>query len=75
MGENGAREAGDSSAAHPTAGEEIGPRDDLCGCQMFNLRGPTPFEEMIFYIRTDSNEICTEYVKLKINHILFLKNF
>ena len=40
-----------------------------------NLRGPTPFEDMIFYLRTDSNEICTAYVKLKINHILFLKIF
>ena len=39
------------------------------------LRGPTPFEDMIFYLWTDSNEICTAYVKLKINHILFLKNF
>ena len=39
------------------------------------LRGPTPFEDMIFYLWTDSNEICTAYVKLKINHILFVKNF
>ena len=39
------------------------------------LRGPTPFEDMIFYLWTDSNEICTAYVKLKINHILFMKNF
>ena len=38
------------------------------------LRGPTPFEDMIFYLWTDSNDICTAYVKLKINHILFLKN-
>ena len=38
------------------------------------LRGPTPFEDMIFYLWTDSNEICTAYVKLKINHILFVKN-
>ena len=30
---------------------------------------------MIFYLRTDSNEICTAYVKLKINHILFVKFF
>ena len=41
----------------------------------FELRGPTPFEDMIFYLWTDSNEICTAYVKLKINHILFVKNF
>ena len=41
----------------------------------FPLRGPTPFEDMIFYLWTDSTEICTAYVKLKINHILFLKNF
>ena len=39
------------------------------------LRGPTPFEHMIFYLWTNSNEICTAYVKLKINHILFLKIF
>ena len=39
------------------------------------LRGPTPFEDMIFYLWTDSNEICTAYVKLKINHILFMKRF
>ena len=38
------------------------------------FRGPTPFEDMIFYLWTDSNEICTAYVKLKIKHILFLKN-
>ena len=30
---------------------------------------------MIFYLWTDSNEICTAYVKLKINHILFMKIF
>ena len=29
------------------------------------LRRPTPFEDMIFYLWTDSNEICTAYVKLK----------
>ena len=29
------------------------------------LRGPTLFEDMIFYLWTDSNEICTAYVKLK----------
>ena len=39
------------------------------------FRGPTPFEDMIFYLWTDSNEMCTAYVKLKINHILFMKNF
>ena len=39
------------------------------------LRGPTPFEDMIFYLWSDSNEICTAYVKLKINHILFMKFF
>ena len=48
-------------------------------CLLFNrsqnLRGPTPFEDMIFYLWTDSNEICTAYVKFKINHILFVKNF
>ena len=38
------------------------------------LRGPTPLKDMIFYLWTDSNEICTAYVKLKINPIL-LKNF
>ena len=32
-----------------------------------NLMGLTPFEDMIFYLWTDSNEICTAYVKLKIN--------
>ena len=42
---------------------------------VFILRGPTPFEDMIFYLWTDSNKICTAYVKLKINHILFMKNF
>ena len=42
---------------------------------VIDLRGSTPFEDMIFYLWTDSNEICTAYVKLKINHILFLKNF
>ena len=26
------------------------------------LKGPTPFEDMIFYLWTDSNEICTAYV-------------
>ena len=52
------------------------------GCQLkilkkknYCLRGPTPFEDVIFYLWTDSNEICTTYVKLKINHILFVKNF
>ena len=40
-----------------------------------SLRGPTPFEDMIFYLWTDCNEICTAYVKLKINHILFVKIF
>ena len=40
-----------------------------------DIRGPTPFEDMIFYLWTDSNEICTRYVKLKINHILFMKFF
>ena len=39
------------------------------------LRGPTRFEDMNFYLWTDSNEICTAYVKLKINHILFVKIF
>ena len=39
------------------------------------LRASTPFEDMIFYLWTDSNEICTAYVKLKINHILFMKFF
>ena len=39
------------------------------------LRGPTPFENMIFYLWTDSYEICTAYVKLNINHILFLNFF
>ena len=42
---------------------------------MMVLREPTHFEDMIFYLWTDSNEICTAYVKLKINHILFLKIF
>ena len=37
------------------------------------LRGPTPFEDMIFYLWTDSNEICTAYVKLKINHFIHEK--
>ena len=44
-------------------------------CLIRLLRGPTPFEDMIFYLWTDSNEICTAYVKLRINHILFVKNF
>ena len=39
----------------------------LCNNDYFQLRGPTPFEDMIFYLWTDSNEICTAYVKLKIN--------
>ena len=39
------------------------------------LRGPTPFEEMIFYLWTDSNEICTAYVKLNSKHILFMRIF
>ena len=39
------------------------------------LRGPTPFEDMIFYLWTDSNEICTEYVKLNSWHILFMRIF
>ena len=39
------------------------------------LRGPTPFEDMIFYLWTDSNEICTAYVKLNSNHIVFMRIF
>ena len=39
------------------------------------LRGPTPFEDMIFYLWTDSNEICTAYVKLNSEHILFMRIF
>ena len=39
------------------------------------LRGPTPFEDMIFYLWTDSNEICTAYVKLNSKHILFMRIF
>ena len=39
------------------------------------LRGPTPFEDMIFYLWTDSYEICTVYVKLNSKHILFVRNF
>ena len=31
------------------------------------LWGSTPFEDMIFYLWSDSNDICTAYVKLKIN--------
>ena len=37
--------------------------------------GPTPFENMIFYLWTDSNEICTAYVKLNSKHISFMENF
>ena len=40
-----------------------------------NLRGPTPFEDMIFYLWTDSNEICTAYVKSNSKHILFMRIF
>ena len=32
-----------------------------------HLRGSTPFQDMIFYLWTDSYEIFTAYVKLKIN--------
>ena len=39
------------------------------------LRGPTPFEDMIFFLWTDSNEICTAYVKLNSKHILFMRFF
>ena len=39
------------------------------------LRGPTPFEDMIFYLWTDSNEIWTAYVKLNSKHILFMRIF
>ena len=28
------------------------------------LRGATTFQELIFYLRTDVDEICTAYVKL-----------
>ena len=45
------------------------------GVLLTSLRGPTPFEDMIFYLWTDSNKICTAYVKLKINHILFMNFF
>ena len=41
----------------------------------FQFKGTDPFEDMIFYLLTDSNEICTAYVKLKINHISFMKHF
>ena len=37
------------------------------------LRGSTPFEDMIFYLRTDSNEICSAYAKLKINDTIILE--
>ena len=40
-----------------------------------SLRGPTPFDDMIFYLWTDSNEICTAYVKLNSKHILFMRIF
>ena len=43
--------------------------------KMQDLRGPTPFEDMIFYLWTDSNEICTAYVKLNSKHILFMRDF
>ena len=41
----------------------------LCNHVWSHLKGDrsTPIEEMIFYLWTDSNEICTSYVKLKIN--------
>ena len=40
-----------------------------------HLRGPTPSEDMIFYLWTDSNEICKAYVKLNSKHILFIRIF
>ena len=39
------------------------------------LRGLTPFEDMIFYLWTDSNEIGTAYTKLNYKHILFMRIF
>ena len=37
----------------------------LLRAAVHGLRGSTPFEDMIFYLWTDSNEICTAYVKLR----------
>ena len=39
------------------------------------LRGPTPFEDMIFYLWTDSSQIITAYLKLNSKHILFMRFF
>ena len=46
-----------------------------CCWSFLNIRGPTPFEDMIFYLWADSNEICTAYVKLNSKHILFMRIF
>ena len=43
--------------------------------QSSEIKGTDPFEDMIFYFWADSKEICTAYVKFKINHILFVKKF
>ena len=42
---------------------------------LLHLRGSTPFEDMIFYLWTDSNEICTAYVKLKISDTFIPEKF
>ena len=54
----------------------------ICSRKIYNclkfvelLRGPTPFEDMIFYLWTDYKEICTAYAKLNSKHILFMKIF
>ena len=49
--------------------------EDDCLKTVATFRGPTPFEDRIFYLWTDSNEICTAYVKLNSEHILFMRIF
>ena len=39
------------------------------------LRGYTPFQGVIFYLWTDLDEICTVYIKLNSNSILFANFF
>ena len=42
---------------------------------ILKLKGSTPFQGVIFYLWTDLDEICTAYVKLNSNSILFVKFF
>ena len=48
---------------------------NYCSQEDNGIKGTDPFWGHDFYLWTDSNEICTAYGKLKINHILFVKNF